>query len=111
MRLLASARSPIRKEAHVTKSDLVDAIAERAGMTKRDAHAALDATLAAISDELAHGGAVTLTGFGTFKVSARAARRGVNPRTGAPVQIAAARVPRYSAGASLKSAVNTAVRA
>ena len=95
----------------MTKSDLVDAIAERAGITKRDAHAALEATLGAISDELAGGGSVTLTGFGTFKVSGRAARKGVNPRTGEPVAIPAARVPRFSAGSSLKSTVNTPVRA
>ena len=95
----------------MTKSELIDSIAERTGMTKKDAHAALEATLGAISDELADGGAVTLTGFGTFKVAKRAARRGINPRTGAPVAIAAARVPRFSAGASLKGAVNTAVRA
>ena len=95
----------------MTKSDLVAAIAAGAGITKRDAHAALDATLGAIGDELAGGGSVTLTGFGTFKVSKRAARQGVNPRTGAPVAIAAARVPRFTAGSSLKSTVNTPVKA
>ncbi len=95
----------------MTKSELIDSIADRTGMTKKDAAAALDATLGAISDELAGGGSITLTGFGTFKVAQRAARQGINPRTGAPVAIAAARVPRFSPGASLKGAVNTAVRA
>ena len=72
----------------MTKSDLVDAIAERAGITKRDAHAALEATLGAISDELAGGGAVTLTGFGTFKVGrgppARASTRAPASRWRSP---------------------------
>lgn len=95
----------------MTKSELIASIAERAGISKRDAAAALDATIGSISDELANGGAVTLTGFGTFKTAHRAARRGINPRTGESVAIAAARVPRFSAGASLKGAVNTPVRA
>ena len=89
----------------MTKQDFVDAVADRAGMSKRDAGAAVDAVLDTITETLRRGDAVTFTGFGKFSTSARAARQGVNPRTGERVQIAATTVPTFSAGSALKSAV------
>lgn len=88
-----------------TKGDLVAAMADAAGITKKAAGDALDAMLGAISGELSSGGSVTLTGFGTFKVSARAARNGINPRTGESIKIAARKVPTFKAGKGLKDAV------
>ena len=89
----------------MTKQDFVDAVADRAGMSKREAGAAVDAMLDTITNSLRNGEAITFTGFGKFSTSARAARMGVNPRTGAKVMIAATTVPKFSAGSSLKSAV------
>ena len=89
----------------VTKQDFVDAVADRAGMSKRDAGAAVDAMLDTITDALKNGDSITFTGFGKFSTSARAARMGVNPRTGEKVQIAATTVPKFTAGSALKSAV------
>jgi len=89
----------------VTKQDFVDAVADRAGMSKRDAGAAVDAVLDTITATLKKGDAVTFTGFGKFSTSARAARMGVNPRTGQRVQIQATTVPKFSAGSALKTAV------
>ena len=90
----------------MTKQEFVDAVADKAGLTKRDAGAAVDAALETIEGALKGGDAVTFTGFGKFHVTRRAARQGVNPRTGEPVQIAAANVPKFSAGSQLKTAVN-----
>jgi DNA-binding protein HU-beta len=90
----------------VTKQDFVDAVAGKANLTKRDAAAAVDAFLDVVSDTLSAGDAVTFTGFGKFHTTRRAARMGVNPRTKAPVHIAAATVPKFSAGSQLKKAVN-----
>ncbi|MCK5460378.1 HU family DNA-binding protein [Candidatus Gracilibacteria bacterium] len=91
----------------MSKGDLVTAIAEGAGLTKKSASDALEATLAAISGELAGGGQVTVTGFGTFKVSHRAARVGVNPQNPTQkIQIKASKVPTFKAGKNLKEAVN-----
>lgn len=89
----------------MTKSELVDQIADRSGLTKVDAGRALDATLATVQDALRRGSDVTISGFGKFHVGARGAREGVNPRTGERIQIQASRVPRFSAGSGLKSAV------
>jgi DNA-binding protein HU-beta len=89
----------------VTKSELVDQVADRAGLTKQEAARAVDAVLATVEDALRRGRDVTVSGFGKFQVSERAARLGVNPRTGERMQIAASRVPRFTAGSSLKSAV------
>jgi DNA-binding protein HU-beta len=89
----------------VTKQDFVDAVADRAGMSKRDAATAVDAVLDTITGALKNGDSVTFTGFGKFSTSARAARMGVNPRTGQRVQIAATTVPKFSAGSALKAAV------
>lgn len=90
----------------MNKSELVEAIARSAGLSKAGADKALDATLGAIKGALKRGQSVTLVGFGTFKVGKRAARTGRNPRTGAVIKIKAARVPKFSAGKALKDAVN-----
>ena len=91
----------------MTKQDFVDAVADRAGMSKRDAGAAVDAVLDTITSTLKKGDSVTFTGFGKFSTSARAARMGVNPRTGQRVQIQATTVPKFSAGSALKAAVKS----
>jgi DNA-binding protein HU-beta len=91
----------------VTKQDFVDAVADRAGMSKREAGAAVDAMLDTITDALKGGDSITFTGFGKFTTSARAARMGVNPRTGEKVQIAATTVPKFTAGSALKSSVKS----
>ena len=89
----------------MTKSELVDQVADRAEMTKHDAARAVEAVLATVEDALRRGSDVTISGFGKFHVSQRGARRGVNPRTGERIQIEASRVPRFTAGSGLKSAV------
>ena len=90
----------------VNKSELIDAIAADAGLSKADAGKALDATLSAVTGSLRKGDTVSLVGFGTFQVKSRAARTGRNPQTGATIQIAAAKVPGFKAGKALKDAVN-----
>jgi|TARA_R110000744_G_scaffold2217_1_gene8862 DNA-binding protein HU-beta len=90
----------------VNKSELIDAIAASADLSKASANNALDATLKAIEAALAKGDQVTLVGFGTFAVKERAARTGRNPQTGEEIQIKAAKVPGFKAGKGLKDAVN-----
>jgi DNA-binding protein HU-beta len=90
----------------MNKSDLVDAIAKSAELSKAAAARALDATVDTIKKALKKGDSVSLVGFGTFKVGKRAARNGRNPRTGATIKIKAAKVPKFSAGKGLKDAVN-----
>ena len=90
----------------MNKSDLVDAIAKSAELSKAAAARALDATVDTIKKALKKGDTVSLVGFGTFKVGKRAARNGRNPRTGAKIKIKAAKVPKFSAGKGLKDAVN-----
>ena len=89
----------------MTKQDFVDAVADRSGLSKRDAGTAVDAVLDTITAALKTGDSVTFTGFGKSATSARAARMGVNPPTGERVQIAATTVPKFSAGSALKAAV------
>jgi DNA-binding protein HU-beta len=89
----------------VTKSELVDQVADRARLTKQDAGRAVDAVIATVEDALRRGSEVSVSGFGKFHVSERGARMGVNPRTGERIEIAASRVPRFTAGSGLKSAV------
>jgi DNA-binding protein HU-beta len=89
----------------VTKSELVEQVADRAEMTRSDASKAVDAMISTVEDALRRGSDVTVSGFGKFHVSQRAPRAGVNPRTGERIQIAASRVPRFTAGSALKSAV------
>jgi DNA-binding protein HU-beta len=89
----------------VTKSEFVDQIADRAGLSKSDAAKAVDAALQTIQDALERGSEVTITGFGKFHVAERGARQGTNPATGEKMQIAASRVPKFTAGSALKQAV------
>jgi DNA-binding protein HU-beta len=91
----------------VNKTELVDQIAAKADLSRREAESAVDAALKTIEEQLAQGGEITLTGFGKFHVADRGARTGRNPQTGQPIQIKASRVPRFSAGAKLKQVVNT----
>lgn len=90
----------------MNKSELIDEIAEAAGISKAAAARALDATTAAITTSLKKGDDVSLIGFGTFYVGRREARTGRNPRTGEALQIAAANSPKFRAGKALKDAVN-----
>jgi len=90
----------------VNKSELIDAIASSADLPKSSAGRALDAAIAAITDELKGGGQVSLVGFGTYSVKNRAARTGRNPQTGAAIEIKAANIPAFKAGKALKDAVN-----
>jgi DNA-binding protein HU-beta len=89
----------------VTKSQLVEAIAARTGLTRTQSAEAIEATLGAVEDVLGRGGEVSLAGFGKFTVAERGARQGVHPRTGEPMQIAATRIPKFTAGSNLKAAV------
>lgn len=90
----------------MNKSELINHISASAGISKTQATAALQAVETGVIDTLASGGQVTLTGFGTFKVTDRAARTGRNPATGKEIQIAASKVPTFKAGKGLKDAVN-----
>ncbi len=89
----------------MTKADLVGKIASKAGLTKAEAAKALDATIEAIKESLKKGEKVTLVGFGSFYVSKRKARKGRNPRTGQEIKIPATKVPKFTAGKTLKEAV------
>lgn len=89
----------------MTKSEFVDQVSSESGLSKGDAGEAVDAVLAVIQSTLQRGGDISFTGFGKFSVADRGARQGVNPQTGERIQIAASRVPRFSAGSSLKKAV------
>ena len=89
----------------MNKSELIDAIAEKGGLSKAAAGKALDATIAAVTDALKAGDTVTLVGFGTFSVKERAARTGRNPQTGATLEIKASKVPSFKAGKGLKDSV------
>jgi len=89
----------------VTKSEFVDQVSSESSLSKGDASDAVDAVLAVIQGTLQRGGDISFTGFGKFSVAERGARQGVNPQTGERIQIAASRVPRFSAGSALKKAV------
>ena len=91
----------------MTKSEFVDRVADQAGIGKNEATKAVDATLSVIEETLSRGGEVSFTGFGKFTVAERGARQGVNPQTGERIEIAASKVPRFSAGSALKNAVKT----
>jgi DNA-binding protein HU-beta len=90
----------------MNKSELIDAVAAGADLSKADAGRAVDALVDTVSNALKAGDSVTLVGFGTFLVRDRAARTGRNPKTGAVLQIAASKVPAFKAGKALKDAVN-----
>ncbi|MGA8180399.1 MAG: HU family DNA-binding protein [Desulfobacterales bacterium] len=88
----------------MNKGDLVNEVAEVVG-TKKDAQAAVDCVFSSITKALKKGDAVTLVGFGTFKVTKRKARKGRNPQTGEEIKIKASKAPKFTAGKSLKEAV------
>ncbi|NWG86869.1 MAG: HU family DNA-binding protein [Hydrogenophilaceae bacterium] len=90
----------------MNKSELIDAIANSADISKAAAGRALDAAMESVKKALKKGDMVTLVGFGTFYVGKRAARSGRNPRTGATIKIKAAKVPKFRAGKALKDSVN-----
>jgi DNA-binding protein HU-beta len=96
----------ICKGESMNKGELIDAVAGSAGLSRADATKAVDAVLDSITGTLSNGGSVSLVGFGTFSVKARAARAGRNPRTGETIQIPASNVPGFKAGKGLKDAVN-----
>jgi DNA-binding protein HU-beta len=93
------------QEGRMTKAELIDKIADSAGITKTSAGKALSAFVSGVTGALKKGQRVSLVGFGTFAVSRRKARMGRNPRTGAAIKIAATKVPRFSAGKTFKSAI------
>jgi DNA-binding protein HU-beta len=98
--------SSTEKGDFVNKSELIDAIAASADISKAAAGRALDGAMDAVKKALKKGEMVTLVGFGSFYVGKRAARSGRNPRTGATIKIKAAKVPKFRAGKALKDAVN-----
>lgn len=89
----------------MTKTDLIDKIAEKTGLTKKDSGKALDAFIEAVKEALAAGDKVQIVGFGSFEVRQRAARKGLNPQTKSPIDIPARRVPVFKAGKDLRDAV------
>ena len=90
----------------MNKTELVAAMAEQAGISKKDAEKAIKAFTDAVAEELKQGGKVQLVGFGTFEVSQREAREGRNPRTGETMKIAATKMPKFKAGKALKDMMN-----
>lgn len=90
----------------MNKSELVDSIAQSAGLTKEQAAKAVNAFTESVQGALQRGDDVALVGFGTFSVKERAARTGRNPKTGEEIQIAASKVPSFKAGKGLKDSVN-----
>jgi len=89
----------------MNKTELVAAIAEKAGISKKDADAAVAAFVATVTDAMKAGDKVALIGFGTFEAKKRAARTGINPKTKETIKIAATKVPSFKAGQALKNAV------
>ena len=90
---------------NINKDTLVHAIVEKVELSKKDVEAVIESIVDEITAELSKGNKVTLTGFGTFKVSKRAAREGINPQTKAKITIPAMTVPKFTAGKTLKEAV------
>ncbi|GAB6012891.1 HU family DNA-binding protein [Viscerimonas tarda] len=85
----------------MNKADLVSAIAEKSGLTKADSKKALDAFIDSVSEELKKGGKIALVGFGTYSVTEKSARKGINPRTKAVIDIPAKKAVKFKAGADL----------
>ena len=90
----------------MNKTQLIEAVAVKADIKKKDAEAAVNALTAVIADALKAGDKVQLVGFGTFGVKTRAAREGRNPKTGAKITIAASKAPAFTAGKALKDSIN-----
>ena len=91
---------------NMNKTELIAAMADQAGISKKDAEKALAAFTNVVADEMKNGGKVQLVGFGTFEVSERAAREGRNPLTGDTIKIAASKAPKFKAGKALKDMLN-----
>jgi len=91
----------------LTKQEFIKRVAERTQLTERDAGKAVDAFMETVTETLKKGDSISFTGFGKFSASQRAARQGVNPRTGERVEIAATTVPKFSAGSQLKAALKS----
>jgi len=91
--------------ANINKEALIDAIASKTDLSKKDVSAMLEAFEEKVTEEIRQGNKVTLTGFGTFRISDRASREGINPQTKEKIQIPAMRVPKFTAGKTLKEAV------
>ncbi len=89
----------------MNKTELISAIASESGLTKTDSKKALDGLVAAITKELKKGGKIALVGFGTYSVTQKSARTGINPRTKQPIKIAAKKVVKFKPGADLAKAV------
>jgi len=89
----------------MNKSEIVDLIARKANVSKKTAMQSMDIFVNAVKSNLSAGKTVTITGFGTFSVSERAARNGVNPQTGKPIRIPSSKVPRFKAGKSLRALI------
>ena len=96
----------LQEEFNMNKTELVAAMADQAGLSKKDAEKALKAFTDLVAEELKKDGKVQLVGFGTFEVSSRAAREGRNPQSGAPMKIAASKAPKFKAGKALKDMLN-----
>lgn len=90
----------------MTKADIINSVAEKAGLTKKDAEVALKAVTDTITEGLVAGDKVQIVGFGTFEVRERASRQGVNPQTHAKIEIPASKVPAFKAGSVLKDAIS-----
>ena len=90
----------------MNKTELIDVMASKTGMTKKNAEAALNAFVETVSEQLAKGDKISLVGFGTFEVAERAEREGRNPQTGETMKIAASQAPKFKAGKALKDSVN-----
>jgi DNA-binding protein HU-beta len=90
----------------MTKNELADKVAARTGLGSGQAREAVDATIDAITSEMAAGGEVSIAGFGKFSVSQRSARQGRNPSTGQPIQIPASKAAKFSAASALKKQLN-----
>jgi len=90
----------------MNKNELITAVADKSGLTKKETEKVLKAFTETVTEELKKGGKVQMVGFGTFEVSERAARDGRNPRTGEPMSIEASRSPKFKAGKALKDAIN-----
>jgi len=90
----------------MTKTELISALAEKTGLTKKDSEVVVSATIDAITEALASGDKVSLVGFGTFEVKTRAARNGINPRTKEAMPIPESKLPVFKAGKALKDAVS-----
>lgn len=89
----------------MNKSELINEVARKTGLSRREAEVGVQTALDTIANELARGGKITLTGFGTFDVGERKERTGVNPRTGEPIKIPSTKMPRFKPSRTLRSEV------